>query len=168
MELTNGQNNTLASHIRANQTPAVIAALAIRNDNGIAAEYNKASATKAWRYAVDGLGLWDAMVLTQFDLITVAPKRELWLKWIDMADRRRVDFGMIKNRNAIGDIWSILSAAQLATLYGKLTEDATVFETVFNSPTETVGTNPNQVSAIDRVVVGLVDVGVISKALNEF
>ena len=168
MELTNQQYTTLAAHIRANATPAVVAALAIRNDNGIKDEYNKTSATKAWRYAVDGLGLWDAMTMTQFDSISVASKRELWLKWIDMADRRPVDFGMAKNRNAIADIWSVLTAAQLAALYTKLTEDATIFETVFNSPTETVGTNPNQVSAIDRVVVGPVEVGVISKALNEF
>jgi len=168
MNLSNQQYATLAAHIRANTTPAVVDALAIRNDNGITDEYNKTSSTKAWRYSVDGLGLWDAMVLTQFDLILVAPKRELWLKWIDMADRRPVDFGMAKNRNAVADIWSVLSAAQLATLYGKLTEDATIFETVFNSPTESVGTAPNQVSAIDRVVVGPVDVGTISKALNEF
>lgn len=168
MALSNNQLQTLAAHIRANTTPAVVAALAIRNDNGIAEEYNKASSIDAWKYNADGLALWDAMVKTQYDLITVAAKRELWLKWIEMADRRQVDFGVGSNRNTIADIWSVLSGSQLATLYGKLVEKASIFETVFNAPTETAGNPPNQVSAIDRSVVGLVDASTIGEALNRF
>lgn len=52
MNLTTAQETTLAAHIRANTTPAVVAALAIRNDVELARLYNLPSAFIVWRKSV--------------------------------------------------------------------------------------------------------------------
>ena len=160
---------TLGTHIRANLNPVVVAAVAIRDDVTVLTEYNKEAspAVSAWRYNMRGLDLWKAMTLTQFDGITQASKRELWLKWIDIANLEAVDFGRNENRNAVTDIWASLNSTQMAALLGKLTESATVFETAFPITSETGGSGASQVTAGDRSVTGPCTLNDISDALNK-
>lgn len=160
---------TLGAHIRANVNPVVVAALAIRDDVTITTEYNKAAtpAVSAWRYNMRGLDLWKAMTLTQYDGITQASKRELWMKWIDVANLEPVDFGRQENRNAVTDIWVNLNASQMVALLGRLTEQATVFETAFPITPRTGGSGASQVTAGDRSVTGPCTLDDISDALNK-
>lgn len=162
--LTNAQLTALGNHIKASSNPVVVAARNVWDDVAVLNEYNLVAspARKVWRVAMDGLALWDAMVATQFDGISVAPKRELWLKMLDIADRRPFDMSMAKNRNIVGDIWVHLNSTQLNALYAKLTESATVFEAVFTITDETIGTT----TAGDRAVVGPAVLDDISDALN--
>lgn len=168
--MTPAQWQTFATHIGANTDPTIIVARtpATRNDSVVRDWYNTASTTDAWRYNMRGLDLWKAMTLTQYDGITIASKRELWMKWIDIANIEAQDFGRQENRNAVTDIWTSLNNAQMTNLLGKLIEKALRVELVFNPLIESTS-SPVVVSAVDRVAAGFVgqcsseDVG---RALN--
>lgn len=160
--MTPAQLTALAAHIRANATPAVVAALAIRNDVGLAEEYNKPSAVDAWRVAMTGQGLWDAMTLTEYDGISQASKRELWLEMMRRADTRPVDMSMARYRNALTDIWVHLPSGRMTALLTNCVEKLSVFETVYSAPTATTA----GVTAARRTVVGPVSLDDISDALN--
>jgi len=161
MELPNSQLQTLATHIRTNQTQAVVDALAIRNDNGIAAEYNKSTAFDAWKPAVDGGGIYEAMDITKFDGLTQG-KRDAWRLFIDRADIKVVDFSRQRMRKVVIDVWGATADGQ--AVLTALLEKASVFEMVFNPQDAVTAT----ITGKNRVVLGPVDSGVIGQALNRF
>jgi hypothetical protein len=109
-----------------------------------------------------GLDLWKAMTLTQYDGITQQSKRELWMKWMDIANLEAQDFGRQENRNALTDIWTSLNASQMAALLGKCIDKALRVELVFTATLETTST----VSAVDRSFQGRCTVTDVSQALN--
>lgn len=99
--LTDAQMTTLATHIRASTDPAVVAALAIRNDVLLAELYNAATATDAWRSTMAAADLFDATDVTKFDGLS-AGKREAWRLMLDFAP---VDMSKVKTRKAAQDVW---------------------------------------------------------------
>lgn len=150
----------LAAHIRANSNPAVVAALAARNDDAIRDYYNANSATDAWRVDIDGSSLFEATPITQFDGLTPG-KRDAWKLMIDQARQVPLDFGRPKMRAATRDVWA---TAQADVILSSCTRKATVGELVFGGSLEASGS----VSATDLNVEIVLTTNDISTALNNY
>jgi len=99
--LTTAQETTLANALKAETNPAVVDAVAIRNDVFIAEWCNSASAVDAWNPSMSGSELFEASDVTKFDGLT-AGKRDAWRMMLDFAP---VNFGKQKNRKATQDVW---------------------------------------------------------------
>lgn len=159
MSLTTAQETTLAAHIRANQDAAVVAALAIRNDTELARLYNLPSATDAWQSAMSARDIFEAMVLTDYDGIAQASKREAWRLLLEFAP---IDWRKNNYRKVIADVWgAAISAAKLTTLTQAMTRKATVGEAVFGGNDATA----NSVTAKKLTREGALSVDDVSYAL---
>lgn len=158
--LTPAQQSALATNIRGNAAPVVVAALAARNDDAIRDFYNADSATDAWRADVDGTTLFEATPITQFDGITQG-KRDAWKLMLDQARQKPLDFGRTKLRAAVRDVWATTQADAILTA---CTRKATVGELVFGGTVKASGT----VSATDLNVEIILTTDDISTALNNF
>lgn len=159
-QMTNAQKTTFAAHIRANTDPVVVAARAIRDDGTIAAWYNTAGNTDAWRVVVSGADTFEATPITQFDGLT-AGKRDAWRLMVDQSQVMPLDFSKVKVRNAVVDIWA---APQATTILTGATEKALRVEEIFGGPSQATG----GVTAIRRNYVGAVTVTEVSIVLNQF
>jgi hypothetical protein len=156
--LTNVQLQTLAAHIRANTDPAVVSALAVRNDVAIAAWYNQKSTTDAWRIAVSRNDLFEQMPIATYDGLS-AGKRQAWQVMLDCAP---VDFSLANMRKGVLDMWAATDAnAILATACVEKTLNG---EVVFGGESKTSGT----VTAIKRNYIGIISLNDVSNALNAY
>lgn len=155
MSLTTAQETALAAHIRANTTPAVVAALAIRNDVELARLYNLASATDAWQSAMSGRDLFEATDVTKFDGLT-AGKRDAWRLLLTFAP---VNMSRQKNRKAAQDVWG--NTDSVAVLQA-CTRKATVAESALGGNSATT----NTVTALKLNWEGSLSVDEVSYALN--
>ena len=162
MHLTPAQQATFAAHIRANQNATVVAALAIRDDQTIADWYNGASATDAWNEAMTRSDLFEATPITNFDGLT-AGKRDAWKLLLEQASQAPLDFGRVKLRAAVIDIWS---SAQATAVLTACTRKATRGENVFGGVVETATIPGGNVVATDLALESQFSGNEISVLLN--
>ena len=156
MALTTEQRATLAAHIKANTNEDVVAALAIRNDNGLTQFYNGLTATDAWRSNVSGNDLFGMTDVTKFDGLT-AGKRDAWRLMLDFSP---IDMTRNAYRRAVVDAWgNIESVAILKDCLRK----ATVAEVALGGNSATT----NTVSALKLNWEGTLGVMDVAVALNE-
>lgn len=158
MALTEAQRTTLATHIRANTDPGVVAALAIRNDNGIAEIYNLDGTEQVYRIIepdeyraaldfteTEGM---DAAKMTSFD-------------WMSGGLREPIDANEQKIRDGILALFPQNGAGATpntrAALIALETRVASVFEEIYL-------TGPGPTSLVVEGPVTRNDVG---QALNE-
>jgi hypothetical protein len=154
--LTTEQATTLATHIRANADPAIVAALPTRVDSVIATWYNAASTSKAWVSSMTGADLFGAMDVTKFDSLT-AGKRDAWRLMLDFAP---IDCTRNANRKAILDVWG---ATDSVSVLNSCTRTATKAEEVLGGNSATT----NTVSALKLNWEGTLSVDDVSRALND-
>lgn len=135
--LTDPQAQTLAAHIRANADPAVVAALAQRNDVALADYYNGPGSCVVWRTAVQPTEYREAVVWTAVDGLT-AGKARIW-QWITADMTLPIDATRANIRQGIADAWGGGSATGVAlTALAKRT--ASKAENLFTTGTCTTGT----------------------------
>jgi hypothetical protein len=153
--LTNAQKTALATALRAETDPSVVAALAIRDDVALTAWCNAASATDAWKFAALRRDLFEATNVAKFDNLT-AGKRDAWKL---MMDNSPVDFTRQPMRNSVVDVWG---AADAVAVLQACTEKATHAEAYLGGTSRTT----NTVVAISRSFSGAVSLTEVSQALN--
>lgn len=159
--MTPAQLATLATHIRANTAPEVVAALAARNDDAIAAWYNTPTGTNAWCAACPREELFDLMNITQFDGLTQG-KRDVWMLLMDEAERKGgLDMRRVKFRAAVLDVWNATTANLI--LAGCLTPLLRVAQ-LFATSVAQSGTVSATVAEYNMPV----SPGEVSTALNQF
>ena len=110
--MTDAQQQTLAAHIRANTDPAVVAALAQRNDVALADHYNGASSFIVWRTSILPDEYRDAIVWTAVDGL-MAGKARIW-EWVTAGMTLPIDASKTNVRQGIADAWGATSATGLA------------------------------------------------------
>lgn len=155
MPLSTEQETTIAAAIRAATAPAVVAALAIRNDPTITAWLNEASNQDAWITNAAGNALFENTNITKFDNLT-AGKRDAWRLMLDFAP---IDFARVKFRNVVADVWG--PADSVAVLQA-CTRKATRAENFLGGVIEPT----NTVAALDLSWAGTLGVNEVSRALN--
>lgn len=155
--LTNTQMQTLATALRTETDPAVVAAMAIRNDVYLAEWCNATSAVDAWQSAMTNRLLFEAGDVTKFDGLS-AGKRDSWKLMLDFAP---IDFSRNKMRKAVTDIWG--NTDSVAVLQA-CTRKATNAENYLggNSATE------NTVAALKLKWSGMLSYNEISDVLNRY
>lgn len=159
MALDNAQLASLATHIRGNSDPDVVAALALRNDTELVRLYNLNSAFHIWRTAIPPAEYKAVIVWTEVDTITNGNAR-IW-EWVSENMRATLDGSDANIRQGIADAFAS-SSGTLTALTAVAKGFATVFENVFTTGTGSVA-DPG-----DLVVTGPVTIRDIGKALNEF
>ena len=161
MALTTAQETTLAAHIRANQSPAVIAALAIRNDVELARLYNLASAFIVWRKTVQTSEVGNAVNYIAVEAMTDANRGRI-TTFYTMNPQSFVP------RSDIRSYWGNTFSGALGG-QGQATRDAlealwrraaSIAESIFATGTGTT------VSPGETVFDGILSYGDISSALN--
>lgn len=155
--MTDAQLQTLAQSLRAETDPAVVAALAIRDDYSLMLWCNSASTQDAWHGAIDPRALFELMAITSFDALS-AGKRAAWELMLAYAP---LDMGRKKYRDALPDIWG--ASPSVAMLQG-CTRKATRAEVYLGGSVATT----NAVSALKLSAPGLVGINDVSDALNRF
>lgn len=155
--MTDSELQTLAQALRAETDPAVVAALAIRDDYTLMLWCNGESAHDAWHEAMGARSLFELMNITSFDSLTPG-KRAAWELMLAYAP---LDMARAKYRAALPDIWG--TAPSVAMLQG-CTRKATRGEVYLGGNSATT----NTVSALKLNVPGQIQVNTISEALNRF
>ena len=102
--MTPEQMTYLAAAIRADTDPAVVAALAIRNDVLLAELYNAASTYIVWRTAVTPDQYREAIVWTEVDALT-AGKARIW-EWITQSMTAPLNAASANVRQGLMDCWA--------------------------------------------------------------
>jgi hypothetical protein len=154
-ELTPAQKSTFLTAINAETNPGLVTCRQARDDGCIAVFYNAATATKAWREAVSGKEIFEAMNLTNYDGLT-AGKRDAWSLMLTFSP---LDFSRGKIRSAVNDIWS---AADRDAILNAATEFASKFEMLFGGNSFTTG----GVTAIRRALPYVLNINDVSATLN--
>lgn len=158
MALTVDQRATLAAHIRANTDPDIVAAVAIRDDQAVAAHYNQVSAFYVWREAVPSEEYREAITWTEVDTLNAGAAR-IW-EWITQNMTAPLDATKTNVRQGIADAFGAPTSTRAALIaVGK--EQATLCESIFATGTGTEGA-PGV-----REFVGTLPVDDVSRALNE-
>lgn len=103
--LTDAQLATLAAAIRASADPDVVAALAIRNDVGLADLYNRNSTFVVWRTAVEPAEYREAIVWADCDALSAAKARS-W-EWITGQMSLPLDPSKANVRAGLADVWPV-------------------------------------------------------------
>lgn len=155
MAFTTNQLTTLATHIKANTDPAVVAALAARNDGVIAEIYNGEGTTVVWKTSVSNYDLFENTDVAKFDNLT-AGKRDAWRLLLDFAP---ANFSRGKTRKAVQDVWGNTDSVSILQAG---TRTALKIEEVFGGNVVTT----NTVSATKLNYEGAVSTYDISVALN--
>lgn len=155
--LTNTQIQTLATALRTETNPTVVAAMEIRNDVGLAEWCNAASVVDVWQPAMTNRLLFEAGDVTKFDGLS-AGKRDSWKLLLEFAP---IDFSRNKMRKAVTDIWG--NTDSVAVLQA-CTRKATNAENYLggNSATE------NTVTALKLKWTGTLSHSEISDVLNRY
>ena len=155
--MTETKKQTLAAALRAETDAGVVSMMAIRDDVGLAAWCNAASAVDAWNPSMTDRLLFEAGDVTKFDGLT-AGKRDSWQLMLDFAP---IDFARNKMRAAVKDIWG--NTDSVAVLQA-CTRKATNAENYLggNSATE------NTVTALKLNWAGTLSHSDISDVLNRY
>lgn len=154
-DLTPANRAVFLAAINAETNPGLVTCRQARDDGCIAAWYNVATATKAWREQVSGKEVFEAMNLTNYDGLT-AGKRDAWSLMIGFAP---LDFTRNKIRAAVNDIWS---ATDRDVILNAATEFASRFEMLFGGNSATTG----GVTAIKRALSHVLTINDVSATLN--
>jgi len=157
--LTDAQSQTLANGIRADADPAVVAALAQRNDTELARLYNLDSTFVVWRTSVPPSEYREAIVWTAVDGLT-AGKARIW-DWITQGMTAPIDASKTNIRQGIADAWGASSATGLA-LQALAKRPASKAERLFVTGTGTTA-NPGLLTW-----EGPLSVNDLSNALNRY
>lgn len=155
--LTDTQQQALAVALRAEQDPAVVAAMAIRNDVALTEWCNAAGTMDAWNEAMSGKDLFEATDVTLFDNLT-AGKRDAWRLMLSFAP---LDLSRNKNRKAVLDTWGATNATAVLQA---CTRKATHAEAYLGGTDATT----NGVTAKKLSFTGLLSLTEVSIALNRF
>jgi hypothetical protein len=131
--LTDAQKTTLAAALRSSAVPAVVAAVAARDDNALATWLNTATATVAWTPNVSKQDHFEATDVAKFDNLT-AGKRDAWVL---MQNNAPLDLSRQKNRKATLDVWG---AADSVAVLQAFTRFATNGELIFGGADDTTNT----------------------------
>jgi len=155
--LTNTQIQTLATALRTETNPTVVAAMEIRNDVGLAEWCNAASVVDVWQPVMSNRLLFEAGDVTKFDGLS-AGKRDSWKLLLEFAP---IDFARNKMRKAVTDIWG--NTDSVAVLQA-CTRKATNAENYLggNSATE------NTVTALKLKWTGTTSYSEIGEILNRY
>lgn len=156
-ELKNSQLSTLAAGIRASTDPAVIAAVAIRDDTIITNWCNQLTTTNAWNEAVSSDDLVAAMDFTKYDTVSQG-KRDAWELFLQYTP---YDFGTAKNRRVIEDVWGTVDGVAVLTAALRKANNC---ELILGGVSET----RNTVTGLDLNVERVFQPEDISQALNKF
>lgn len=162
--LTDSQMQSLAAAIRASTDPAVVAALAIRNDVALTDWANSASTFVVWktRAAQDELMQLAGFDWVQIDNLTAGQAR-IW-EWLFANNDRAIDPSKAQIRAGIGECWKG-TAAKVAVGTAVLNgckRFATMVEKLFATGT---GTDATPGALTFDGSVGLTEV---STSLNRF
>ena len=155
--LTTAQQATLAAHICASTDQDVIDALAIRNDNALAALYNQDSTFVVWRTSVPVEEYRNALTWTEVDALTIG-KARIW-EWITGQMTLPLEPYKDAVRQGLADCWSPTSDTR-AALIAISKRFATLCESLF-----TTGTGTDATPGL-LVFEGLVTSQDIGQALN--
>lgn len=158
MALTEAERVTLAAHIRANSDPAVVAALAVRNDTELTRLYNLDSSFIVWREAVEPEEYREAMVWTEIDGLQ-AGKARIW-EWVTQGMTIAYDATKANVRAGLAEVFPSNQSTR-AALLAISKEAASVAEEVFATGTGT------DASPGVRVFVGAISTSDVGRALNE-
>ena len=101
MQLTTAQSAALKAAILAETDPTLVAALAVRNDTGIAEWYNAATSFVVWRSAVPVAEYRAAVVWTEVDALTVGRAR-IW-DWLTGSFTLPINAADLNVRQGIAD-----------------------------------------------------------------
>jgi len=151
------QKQTLAAALRAETNAGVVAAMAIRNDVGLADWCNADSSADAWQSATSSRDLFEATNIAKFDNLT-AGKRDAWKLMLDFAP---INFARNKMRKAVTDMWG---NADSVSVLQACTRKATNAENYLggNSATE------NTVTALKLNWSGTLSHSDVSDVLNNY
>lgn len=155
--LTNAQLQTLATALRAETDPGVVAALAARDDFTLTSWVNTASAIIAWNTTMAKRDLFEATDVTKFDGLTTG-KRDAWKLLLDNSP---IDMSRQKMRKAVQDTWG--NTDSIAVLQA-CTRFATNGEVYLGSADATT----NTVTAKKLNFTGTISITDVSSALNGF
>lgn len=158
MALDQTQRATLAAHIKANTDPAVVSALAGRDDTTLTALYNLDSAFYVWRPTISVEEYRDALDWTEVDNITAA-KARIW-DWVTGQMTLPLESGKASVRAGLAQCWANNSNTR-TNLLAIAKRFATVAEAIFATG---VG---NENNPGDLVYEGKVTTTDIGRALNE-
>jgi len=162
--LTDAQLQMLATHIKANTEPNVVAALAIRNDTELARLYNLLSELIVWRKTVSTFEVGNAVNYVAVEAMTDINRTKVTTFYA----MNPTSFD--PSRSDIRTYWSNTFGGALGG-QGQSTRDAlealwrraaTVFESVFATGTG------NQANPASLVVEGQIGVNELSTALNRY
>lgn len=163
MHLTNAQYTTLANAIRASADPEVVAALAIRNDNGLAALYNADSTVVVYKTSVTVDEIGKAFDWAGVEALTTANNERLqtFRNFVTTTmDPRRADL-----RSFFDNVFSVAAGATTRTKLAALWKrTATKFEALYT-------TGPGAGTTADPaalVVEGTLTSTEVGYALNNF
>lgn len=156
--LTPAQDTALAAAIRADTDQAVIDALAIRNDVGLADLYNADSTFVVWRKSIQPADYRAAIVWTEVDTLT-AGKARIW-EWVTANMTQALDGSDLNVRQGIADAFGAGTTTR-ANLLAVAKRFATKCEALFATGTGT-DADPG-----DLVFEGKLSHSDISRALNK-
>lgn len=155
--LTDAQKATLATYLRASVNPTLAPLVTARNDVGIAAWLNTATATDAWQPSVTRAMHFEATDVAKYDNLT-AGKRDAWRL---MQDNAPLDLSRNKLRKATLDVWGVTDSVSVLQAFVR---KATNGELVFGGNDDTT----NTVTAKKLDVPGTISQPEVSDALNRF
>jgi hypothetical protein len=154
-DLTPANRAVFLAAINAETNPGLVTCRQARDDGCIAAYYNVATSTKAWREAVPGKEVFEAMNLTAYDGLS-AGKRDAWALILGFSP---LDFSRNKIRAAVNDVWG---ATDRDAILNAVTEFASRFEMLFGGNSATTG----GVTAIKRSLPYVLNINDVSATLN--
>lgn len=156
--LNETQLTTLATHIRASVDPAVVSALAVRNDTELARLYNLESTFIVWREAIQPSEYREQMVWTEVDGLQ-AGKARIW-EWITQNMTMDIDATKDNVRAGLAEVFPSNQTTR-GQLLAIAKEPANLYESIFATGTGT------DASPGVRAVAGNVSHTIIGKALND-
>jgi hypothetical protein len=156
--MTPNELTTLAAAIRASTDPDVVAALAIRNDVGLADLYNRDSTFVVWRSAVPPEEYREAIVWADCDALSAAKARS-W-EWLTGAMTLPLDTTKANVRAGLADVWPV--GTTRTQLLAACKRYATQAEALFATGSGTSGT-PGTL-----VWEGMLGHWDVSEALNKY
>lgn len=158
MALTKEQRTTLAAHIRASSDPAVVAALAIRDDTTMTALYNADSSFIVWRESISPEEYRDKMVWTEVDGLQVG-KARIW-EWITQNMTMPIDASKDNVRAGLAEVFPSNQTTR-GQLLSIAKEPASLAESIFATGTGT------EASPGVRTFVGSITIEDVGRALND-
>lgn len=158
MSLTDAQQQALATALRAEINPGVVAALTLGDSVVLERWCNDPSALDAWHWQCGAIELFNAANITLFNNLT-DKNRDTWKYILAYAPH---DYRLQKNRESIADVWG--SVLGLPILQGCAIKATNVQRYLGGAVIATT----NAVSALVLTFTGRVSGSEVSEALNRF